>query len=373
MVIGVPREIHRHEHRVGMTPFAAARLVRDGHEVVVEAGAGETAHFSDEDYKRAGARVVYDPDAAYLRADLVCRVGVLAPGEIPLLKPGSAVCAFHHLAVASRETVERLMERGITLIGYELVRDEVGDLPVKRPFSEMAGQMAVHIAAHHLQNEAGGRGILLGSVPGIPPPTVVILGAGAVGRSAAGQAADSGAHVLVLDEDLSKLRELHREVGGRAVTVPVAEGRLERYTRIADVLIGAVLVPGARAPFLVTEDMVRDMKPGSVVIDVAIDQGGCVETSRPTTLDDPTFIRDGVVHYCVPNMTANIARTASRALAHAGLPFVSRLASGVDDALRADPGLAAGVYLYRGSMVQEPVAEALGIEHTPISELLGGS
>ncbi len=371
MVIGVPRETHRLEHRVGLTPFGVARLTEHGHTVVVERRAGDAAHFKDLDYERAGAQIVYSSEEAYLRADVVCRVGQLSADEIELVRHGSVICGFHHVAVATRAEIERLMNLEATLVGYEVIRDRHGDLPVLIPFSEMAGQMAVHLAAHYLQNEAGGRGVLVGNVPGVPPPTLVVLGAGTAGHAAARQGIASGAHVIVMDADLRKLATLHREFGGQVTTVVATEDRLRKFTSIADVVIGAVLIPGARAPFLVTEAMVREMKPGSVVIDISIDQGGCVETSRPTTLANPTYVVHDVVHYCVPNMTANIARTASRALANAALPYLSAIAGrGLDGALRDDPGLAEGVYMYRGHMVRAGVAQALGVEPTSLRGLL---
>lgn len=369
MIIGVPKETHRLEHRVGLTPSAVAQLAGRGHGVVVERGAGLAAHFSDRDY--ALAQIVYSGEEAYKRADLVCRVGDMTADELELVRPGSVVCSFHHLAVTPREVVQRLMELEVTLIGYEVIGDGAGGLPVLHPTSEMAGQLAVHLAAHYLQNESGGRGILLGTVPGVPPPTVLILGAGTVGTVAARQALAAGAHVIVADAELPKLRRINRELDGRLVTILARHSRLDRYTAIADVVIGAVLIPGGRAPFLVTREMVEAMKPGSVVIDVSIDQGGCVETSRPTTLDTPTFVSSGVIHYCVPNMTANIARTASRALTNAAMPYVLSLADmGLEAALLADPGLAAGVYLYRGKLVSPQVAESLGMEATPLDALL---
>lgn len=370
MIVGVPRETHRHEHRAGLTPSAVSRLCERGHSVVVEAGAGADAHFTARDYQNAGAQVVYSREEAYRRADLVCRVGVIAGDELDLLRRGSTLCAFHHLAVAPRAIVEALLDLEVTLIGYEIIADPDGALPVLIPLSEMAGRMAVHTAAGLLQNEAGGRGILLGDVPGVPPPTVLVLGAGTVGTAAARQAIASGAHVMVVDHEMRRLRRISREIPG-VVTAVAGRGRLERFTAIADVVIGAVLVPGGRAPFLVTEAMVRAMKSGSVIVDVAIDQGGCVETSRPTALDAPTYQAHGVTHYCVPNMTADIARTASRALANAALPYLARLADlGVDEALRRDPGLAEGVYLYRGRLVQPRVGEVLGMPTARLADLL---
>jgi len=371
MIIGVPRETHRHEHRVGLTPFAVRRFVSQHHQVVVERSAGLTARFTDREYEEAGAQIVYSSEEAYRRADLVCKVGVISSEELDLVKPGLVIGAFHHLAVAPKSTVERLRALEVTAIGYELIQDTHGRRSILVPFSEMAGQMAVYLASHYLQNEAGGRGILLGSVPGIAPPTVLILGAGTVGRTAARRALAIGAHVIVLDQQLEKLRAVSQELSGQVVTQVVSQGRLAQYTRIADVVIGAVLIPGARAPFLVTEEMVKAMRPGSVIIDLSIDQGGCVETSRPRTPDNPTYIVHDVVHYCVPNMTANVARTASRALADAAQELIDEIvAKGVGGALGDNPGLAAGAYLYRGHVVQEQLAALHGLPVTPLEDLL---
>lgn len=373
MIIGVPRETHRHEHRVGLNPFAVQRLVQKGHKVVVETGAGEAAHFTDRNYQEAGAQIVYGAEEAHGRADLVCRVGMPSAGELAWFKPGSILCGFLHLAVAPREDVARLIEMEMTLIGYELVRGGVGYRPILVPFSEMGGRMAVQIAAHYLQVEEGGRGVLLGNVPGVPPPTVLILGAGTVGRTAARQAWATGAHVIVLDEDLRKLGQLNRELQNQIATVLAAEERLDQYTAFADVIIGAVAIPGGRAPFLVSEPMVRAMKPGSVIVDLSIDQGGCVETSRPTTLDRPTFQKHGVTHFCVPNVTANIPRTASRALANAALPYLCRIADqGLEAALREDAGLCEGTALYHGTVCNARVGDTLSIAATPLEQLLDG-
>jgi alanine dehydrogenase len=373
MIIGVPRETGRHERRTGLTPWAVGQLVRSGHTVVVETDAGHAAHFEDREYQAHGGTIVYSRDEAFKRADAVCGVHVIPAADLETLKPDSVLLGFHHLAVAPRPAIEQLRALRVTAIGYELIEDAAGERPVLIPMSEMAGDMAVFVAAHYLQNEEGGRGILLGGVPGISPPTVLILGAGAVGRAAARRASVVGAHVIVLDDDLAKLRAVGHAGGAGIVTELATVDRLARYTAIADVVIGAVLVPGARAPYLVTEDMVRGMRAGSVIVDVSIDQGGCVETSRPTTLHDPVFLAHDVVHYCVPNMTANVARTASRALSDAIIGPVTRLAShGVQAALAADPGLAAGVYLYRGRVVNQPLARILGTEAVPLSRLLAG-
>jgi alanine dehydrogenase len=373
MIIGVPRETARQERRTGLTPWAVGQLVRSGHTVVVETEAGRAARFEDREYQGAGATVVYSRDEAFKRADIVCGVHVVPAADLDALKPDSVLLGFHHLAVAPRAVIERLRDLCVTAIGYELIQNEAGDRPVLTPMSEMAGDMAVYMAAHYLQNEVGGRGILLGTVPGIAPPTVLVLGAGTVGRAAARRASVVGAHVIVLDDNLAKLRALRNACPVGIVTELTTPDRLARYTAIADVVIGAVLVPGARAPYLVTEEMVRGMRAGSVIVDVSIDQGGCVETSRPTTLRDPVFVAHDVVHYCVPNMTANVARTASRALSDAILGPVRRLADhGLRQALAADPGLAAGVYLYRGQVVNAPLARILGTQPAALDALLGG-
>jgi alanine dehydrogenase len=371
MNVSVPREVGRHERRVGLTPWAAGQVVRAGHTVLVEKGAGQAARFEDPEYQEAGATIVYSRDETFQRADLVCGVGLIAERELDLVKPESVLLGFHHLAVVPRGVIDRLLALRVTDIGYELVEDAEGRRYLLTAMAELAGEMAVSVAAHHLQNEEGGRGILLGNVPGVPPPTALILGAGTVGRTAAARAQALGAHVIVLDADLAKLRELKQCLGPQVASQLATADRLARYTAIADVVIGAVLVPGGRAPFLVTEEMVRRMRAGSVIVDVSIDQGGCVETSRPTDIREPAFVAHGVVHYCVPNMTANVARTASRVLSDAVLGLVSALAGqGLEATLRGDPGLAAGVYLYRGRLVNEPLARSLGAPPTPLSALL---
>jgi alanine dehydrogenase len=373
MNFGVPRETGRQERRVGLTPWSAQQLVRDGHAVMVERDAGKAARFTDQEYQQAGAAVVYSREEAFKRADVVCGVELVSAADLDLLRPGSVLCGFQHLVVAPPSTVQRLRELEMTVIGYELVQDARGRRTILTAIGRMAGDMAVFTAAHYLQNEEGGRGILLSHVPGIAPPTVLILGAGAVGRSAARRALAVGAHVVTLDQDLRKLCAVNEELGPHVETLIATTDRLARFTAIADVVIGAILIPGARAPLLITEDMVRAMRPGSVIVDVSIDQGGCVETSRPTTLQDPVFVVHDVVHYCVPNMTANVARTASRTLADAVLGLLRSLAAnGIEGAILDDPGLAAGVYLYRGKLVNETLARALSSPPISLSGLLRG-
>ena len=375
MRIGIPKEASAHETRVGLTPFGVARLAGLGHQVYVEHDAGRDAHWSDEDFATSGAAIVYQRDEVYQRADLVCRVGPLSAGEVALLAPETAVCGFQHLAVAPREVVAALRARRVTLIGYETLADAAGRRPVQAALSEIGAQLVVHTAAHLLEHRAGGRGVLLGAIPGVPPATVVILGAGNVGRTAARLFLANGAHVILLDAEVDRLRAAMAECGsavpGRPVTAYASERQLRRFTAIADVLVGAAVVPGGRAPYLVSEEMVRAMKPGSVIIDVAIDQGGCVATSRPTSAHSPTYTLHGVIHSCVPNMPAAVPRTASRALTLAALPHLTRLAElGVAAALAADVGLARGAYLYRGEIVSATAAAALGMEAADLPALL---
>lgn len=371
MKIGIPKESRSHEHRVGLTPFGVARLNELGCQVYVQREAGRDSHFTSEDYVEAGATIVYQPEEIFSRADLVCKIGRLTDDEARLMRPGAATIGFMHLAVLPSKTIHILEEGAVTVMGYETIEDESGGHPVLSALSEIAGQMAVHRAADLLEYESGGRGVMLGNVAGIPPPTVVILGAGTAGWTAARTALACGAQVIVMDAELDRLRRAVQHGCGHAVTALASPRNLSLYIPNADVVIGAVLIPGARAPFLVEEALVKKMKPGSVILDLSIDQGGCVETSRPTTCDHPTFKVHGVVHYCVPIMTANVPRTASQATTLAAMPFLARIASeGLQQALQSSPGLARGVYLYRGRIAHEPAAQALGTSAAPLSELL---
>ncbi len=374
MDFGVPLERHRTEHRVGLTPRGVRILADLGHRVFVETGAGEACRFPDAAYREAGAEIVFRKEEVYRRGQVV--VGVTAPTmeEIALTSEGQVIMAFWHLAVAPKNLVAEMNNRRLSAIGFEMIESE-GHRPVLHAMSELAGQMTIHTAAGLLQRESGGRGILLGSSPGIPPATVLILGAGTVGRAAARAGVGSGAHVIVLDKDLEKLNAILDEFGGRVVTSTADRDSIARYVQFADVLIGAVLVPaGAHAPYLVTKEMVATMRAGSVILDVSIDQGGCVETSRPMTIDDPTFVFADVVHYCVGNMTANIPRTASKALTNAHVGYLEQIArSGIEAALTKIPALASGTVMYKGTVTQPTIASLFGLEHRSIASLLGGS
>ncbi len=363
MRIGVLRERSPAEHRVSLTPAGVRTLARSGHSVFVESGAGRDARFGDDDYRDAGALIAYDAAEVFGRADLLTKVSPLTPREVPLLGDGQVVMGFHHLAAARRDLIESLLASGATIVGYEVIEDAAGDLPVLRAISEIAGELVVHVAAHCLQTNTGGRGILLGGGTGIPPAHVVILGAGTVGLRAAQTAVGNGAQVTILDTNLAALRRAEESLGRKIVADVAHAASIERAVAFADVLVGAILVRGERAPHVVSRELVRTMKAGSVIVDVSIDQGGCVETSRPTTLDDPIFVEGGVIHYAVPNLTSAVARTASLALTYATLPYLLLLAErGPESAARANPGLAAGVCIDRGTLVSGAVGRAFGME-----------
>lgn len=371
MDIGVLQERNPGDRRVALTPAVVRRLCDLGHKVWVERGAGNGAMFTDEEFTRAGASLAYSAAEVIHRSDLVVKISTPRLDEVDEAHPGIAIMAFYHLAVAAPQLFQRLMERQVTAIGCEIIETDDGRLPVLAAPSEIAGQMAIPLATHLLRSSSGGRGILLGGSPGVPPAQVVVLGAGTVGTWAARAAVAAGAQVTALDIDPEKLRRLVAHVPHVATALADPE-TVAAAVAGADVLIGAVLVAGARTPHVVTRKMVDRMRPGSVIIDVSIDQGGCVETSRPTTIAEPTYIHRGVVHYCVPNMTADMGRSASIAIAQALMPFVMILAErGIADALRSSSALARGVYLYRGACVQPRLAAARNVPWRELKALLG--
>lgn len=362
MEFGVPREVRDLENRVGLTPAGVHALVEASHTVYVERNAGTGAGFSDEDYRAVGAQIVYSPEEAYGRAEVVVKVTRPTAAEHDLLRPGQAVACYLHLAVASPDLLEALRGREITAIAWETVQRDDGTLPALLPSSEVAGRLAPIIAGQFLQTVHGGRGILLSGLPGVPPAAVVILGAGVVGTNAARAFSGNGAQVTVLDRDIRHLQRLDELFNGRVATMLSTPYNVRRAVKFADVLVGCVYVPGARAPVLVTHDMVRSMRRGAVIIDFSIDNGGCVATSRPTTHRDPTFVAEGVIHFCVPNTPARVARTASYALTNAILPYLLSIGErGVEAAIREDPSLARGVNVYQGRLANPQVAAALGM------------
>jgi alanine dehydrogenase len=375
MNIGIPRESADAqkilERRVALTPAGVKALVDNGHEVFVESMAGEYSGFSDAEYEKMGAKIVFSKEEVYKRAQMIVKVSRPSEAEYSYLCDGHLLFGFLHLAVAPKSFVEILLERKITAIGYEIIELPDGRLPILQAMSEIAGQMAIVIAARYLQNEDGGRGIVLGGIPGVPPATVVILGAGVVGQNAIRAALGLGAHVVVLDKDVDKLREVEKLFDKRVETAIANVYNIEKAVQFADVLIGAVLIHGALTPKLVTEEMVKKMKPGSVIIDVSIDQRGCVETSRPTTIVNPVFVKYGVIHYCVPNIASNVARTATYALTNVSLPYILEIAnSGLEHVLRERPSFAKGVYTYLGYCTNQSIAEIFNLKYKKIEELL---
>ncbi len=351
MNLGVPRERRPFEFRVGLPPAGAGMFARHGHTVYVESGAGEGAGFSDEDYARSGATVVYGPEQAFGRADLVLKFARPLSHELELLRPGVTVAGFLHLAAARQDKIDVLLAKEITALAYEQIEESDGTRPVMAPLSQIGGRMVVQTAASLLQNNLGGRGILLGGVAGVAPAEVVILGAGIVGSTAAAGFAAAGAHVTVLDVNLSRLETLQDRLALPMVTLLSTPHNVARATAYADIVVGAVLVPGARAPLVVTRAMVRGMRPRSLIIDMSIDQGGCVETSRPTNQSSPTYLEEGVLHYCVPNMSGVLGRTASHALyagAYVYLEAIARL--GFETALETLPALEHGLNTRRGEV-----------------------
>ena len=359
MRIGVPKEIKNHEYRVGLTPSSAAELVSAGHQVVVETGAGMGIDFEDQDYVAAGATILPDADAVFAQAEMIVKVKEPQPIEIARLRPDHLLFTYLHLA-ADKTQAEGLMKSGATCIAYETVTSPKGGLPLLKPMSEVAGRMSVQVGAHYLEKEQGGRGVLLGGVPGVAPARVAILGGGIAGVNAAQMAVGMRADVTIYDINNDRLAELDMFFSSQIKTAYASKAAIAAAVAKAHLVIGAVLIPGAAAPKLVTRDMLKTMKRGSVLVDIAIDQGGCFETSHATTHDDPVFEVDGIIHYCVANMPGAVARTSAFALNNATLPFALKLANlGAEAAMAADPHLANGLNVAGGKIRHAAVAEAL--------------
>lgn len=359
MDIGIPKQRRPYDYRVGLTPMGVEILTQHGHRVYVERDAGQGSGFSDEQYRRAGAQVVYSLEEVYGRADMILSVSRPLLPEFELLREGQILCGFLHLAVAHPRKLEILLERKVTAIAYETIQDPDGHLPVLTAVSQIAGRMVATVAAQLLQNHEGGHGILIGGVPGVPAANVVILGAGIVGTNAAKVFEAMGANLYILDTDLRKLQMLE-DRGFRAHTIVAHDFNVAKAVKRADVLVGAVLIPGARAPHVVTREMVRTMKPRSVIMDLSIDQGGCVETSRPTTYQSPTYIEEGVIHYCVPNMTGVVARTTTHAFNNAAWPYILKIArKGLEGALAEDVALQHGLNTHDGVITHPALRESV--------------
>ncbi|HLZ05759.1 MAG TPA: alanine dehydrogenase [Bradyrhizobium sp.] len=370
MLVGVPREIKDNEFRVGMTPAVVTELVHHGHSVLVETSAGLGSGLTDEEYRAAGATIVATAGEIFARADMVVKVKEPQEAERRMLRNGQTLFTYLHLA-PDRAQTEDLIKSGAICIAYETVTSASGGLPLLAPMSEVAGRLAPQVGAHALEKAAGGRGILLGGVPGAPAADVLIIGGGVSGTHAATIALGMGAHVTILDRSLEALRRLSDHFGGRVQTIFSTRAAIREWVTKADLVIGAVLVPGASAPKLITREMLRTMKQGAVLVDIAIDQGGCAETSKPTTHSHPTYVVDGVVHYCVANMPGAVARTSTFALNNATLPFTLALADkGWRRALSDDPHLRAGLNVCAGHVTCEPVAAAHGLPYRPAETLL---
>lgn len=370
MIIGVPKEVKDHESRVGVTPAGVHALVAAGHTVLVEHNAGELSALPDDEYQAAGAEIVGSAHDVWRIAEMVVKVKEPVEKEYRHFREGLALFTYLHLAPIT-ELTDALLANKVTGIAYETVRDRAGTLPLLTPMSEVAGRMSVQVGATYLEKEHGGRGVLLGGVPGVPPGNVVILGGGIVGTNAAKIALGLGARVTLIDLNLNRLRELDDIFSGRLCTLASNSYNIGRAVCDADLVIGGVLIPGAAAPKLVTKAMVSKMKKGAVIVDVAIDQGGCIETARPTTHSDPSYLVDGVVHYCVTNMPAAVPNTSTLALTNATFPYLMKLAKlGANGAIQEDAGIAAGVNTFNGILTCKPVAESQHREWQPVSELV---
>ncbi len=365
MRVGVPKEIKNHEYRVGLTPPSVAELVGAGHEVIVETKAGDGIDFTDKEYQAVGARIVGTAADVFAQSDMIVKVKEPQAVEIAMLEPRHLLFTYLHLAPDPEQT-RGLMASGATCIAYETVTDRKGGLPLLKPMSEVAGRMSVQVGAHYLEKEQGGRGVLLGGVPGVAPAKVAILGGGVSGVNAAQMAVGMRADVTIYDISMDRLAELDMFFSSQIKTAYASKAAIAAAVKSASLVIGAVLVPGAAAPKLVTREMLKTMKRGSVLVDIAIDQGGCFETSHATTHEDPVFEIDGVIHYCVANMPGAVARTSAFALNNATLPFALKLANlGAEAAMKADPHLAEGLNVSGGKIRHQAVAEALGLPYEP--------
>jgi len=372
VIVGIPREVKDNEYRVAATPEGVRELTRAGHEVIVESGAGAGSALPDEDFTTAGARILPDADAVFAAADMIMKVKEPQAEEYGRFKPDHLLFTYLHLA-ADEALTEFLVERGVASVAYETVELEDGRLPLLAPMSEIAGRMAPQEGAKYLERPLGGRGVLMGGASGVQPASVVVIGAGMAGLNAAWIAAGMEAEVVVLDKNVDRLRYVDQIQRGRIQTVTSSGLAIERLVLEADLVIGAVLIPGAKAPHLVTEDMVRAMRPGSVIVDISIDQGGCVETAHVTTHSNPVYVEHDVVHYCVGNMPGAVPRTSTYALTNVTLPYAIDIASkGLEEAIREDPALALGVNAYRGHVTNLGVAEAHGMAYTELGSLVDG-
>jgi alanine dehydrogenase len=370
VIVGLPKEIKDNEYRVGLTPAGVRALTDAGHRVIVEKNAGEGSGFPDALYQKAGAQIIDSADDVWAQADMIVKVKEPIEPEYPRMRESQLLFTYLHLA-PDRQLTNQLLQRKVTGIAYETITDRKGTLPLLTPMSEVAGRMAIQVGAHYLEKMAGGRGILLGGVPGVPAARVVIIGGGVVGTNAAKMAVGLGAHVTIIDNNLDRLRELDDIFLSKISTLASSAYMIHDAISTADLIVGAVLVPGAAAPRLVTRGMLKDVQNGAVIVDVAVDQGGCIETTHPTTHSDPTYYVEGVLHYCVANMPGAVPRTSTFALTNATLPYALKLANkGFFEAIRSDPGLKKGVNTYAGHCTYEAVAQSQDLPYTSIDALV---
>ena len=370
MIVGLPKEIKDNEYRVGLTPAGVRALTDAAHSVIVEQAAGEGSGFEDALYQKAGAQIIASADDVWAQAEMIVKVKEPIEPEYKRMRDGQLLFTYLHLAPDTKLT-SQLLERKVTGIAYETITDRRGTLPLLTPMSEVAGRMAIQVGAHFLEKMSGGAGILLGGVPGVPAARVVIIGGGVVGTNAAKIAVGMGAHVTIIDNNLDRLRELDDIFLSKISTLASSAYMIHDAISTADLIVGAVLVPGAAAPRLVTRNMLKDVPNGAVIVDVAVDQGGCIETTHPTTHSDPTYYVEGVLHYCVANMPGAVPRTSTFALTNATLPYALKLANlGFLNAITSDPGLKEGVNTYAGHCTYEAVATAQGLQFTPLDRLL---
>ncbi len=368
MIIGIPKEIKAHEYRVGLTPQGTKTLVKAGHQVIVQTGAGNGVSFSDNDYQQAGANIANSAESVFTQADMIIKVKEPQPKECKLLNKNQVLFTYLHLA-ADPKQAELLLASGATCIAYETITDGSGHLPLLQPMSEIAGRMSVQSGAHHLEKTQGGSGVLLSGATGVEAAQVLVLGGGVVGMNAAKVALGMGAQVTILNRSLSKRLEDFQQIYGSQLTVDLSsQATIEQRLKTADLVVGAALVTGASAPKLITRDMLKLIKKGSVLVDVSIDQGGCFETSKVTTHDKPTYVVDGIIHYCVGNMPGAVAQTATLALTNATLPYIRKLASqGYKKAMQEDVNLLNGLNIFQGKVTHHAVAESLGYQYSSIT------
>jgi alanine dehydrogenase len=368
MNVGVLNESYKIENRTGLTPSGVSFLVEKGQTIYVQAGAGLKAGYTNEDYSSQGARIVFTKEEIFGRSDIVLNISPLNQEECKLVKENQVLFGFHHLAVSKKPIVENLLQKKVTMIGYEIVQQDDEVLPFLENLGEVAGQMCQVIAGHYLQTLQGGRGMILGGVVSVPPATAVIIGSSVFAKSSMRAMLGAGAHTIVLGHNMERLRKLEEMTGGKVITLIASKYNLARMTKVADILIGAVLRPGERAPVLITRDMIKTMRKGSVVIDLGIDQGGCIETSRPTTLEQPTFVEEGIIHYCVPNITSAVSRTSTKVLSNLVVQYLHEIGSlGVEKAIVQKKTLARGVYMKDGKLVKKNIAERFGLEYQELS------